>query len=275
VHDIETPHRTTAGLAGVSAVSWSAIFAGTAAAAGTSLLLFALAAGLDLASIAAAPRRAVSAASVTAVATVALIATQWISAGLGGYITGRLRTSWVGTHTHEVFFRDTAHGFITWCVATIVLASGVISPASSFLGAVLRAGPAPASHAAAANVSWGSSRDAYPRGATRWAEFGGLAAAVAGPRAQDGLVVPAAPRAAGGADSAPGQFAPLAAAPRIIANCCTQQRFTVAVADDAADVKDAKDAATGSILTALSMLLGAFVASVAAAIGGRLRDARP
>jgi hypothetical protein len=248
VHDIETPHRTTAGLAGVSAVSWSAIFAGTAVAAGTSLLLFALAAGLDLASIAAAPRRAVSAASVTAVATVALIATQWISAGLGGYITGRLRTSWVGTHTHEVFFRDTAHGFITWCVATIVLASGVVSPASSFLGAALRAGPAPASHAAAA---------------------------VARPRAQDGLVVPAAPRAAGGADSAPGQFAPLAAVPRIIANCCTQQRFTVAVADDAADVKDAKDAATSSMLTALSMLLGAFVASVAAAIGGRLRDAHP
>ncbi len=273
--DIETPHRTAAGLAGVSAVSWGAIFAGAAVAAGTSLLLFALAGGLDLASIAALPRRGVSAASVTAVATIALIATQWISAGLGGYITGRLRTSWVGTHTHEVFFRDTAHGFITWCVATVVLASGVVSPASSFLGAMLHAGRAPASYAAPANMSSGSSRDAYPRGGTRWAEFGGLAAAaVAGPRAQDGLIVPAARRAAGGA-SAPGQFAPLAAAPRSIANCCTQQLFTVAVADDAADVKDAKDAATSSILTALSMLLGAFVASVAAAIGGRLRDAHP
>ena len=43
-----------------------------------------------------------------------LIVMQWLSAALGGYITGRLRTKWVNTHSDEVFFRDTAHGFVTW-----------------------------------------------------------------------------------------------------------------------------------------------------------------
>ncbi len=53
-----------------------------------------------------------------------LIVTQWISAALGGYIAGRLRTRWMGTHAHEVFFRDTAHGLITWAVATILVDRG-------------------------------------------------------------------------------------------------------------------------------------------------------
>ena len=97
--------------------------------AAISLLLFALVSGVDLATLPWVGRpRAASA--------VALVATQWISACLGGYITGRLRTRWVGTHAHEVFFRDTAHGFITWCVATLVLASGVVSAAGLLSGTV-------------------------------------------------------------------------------------------------------------------------------------------
>ena len=39
-----------------------------------------------------------------------------------------------------------------------------------------------------------------------------------------------------------------------------------------ASAADAREAATGSVLTALSMLIGAFIACVCAALGGRLRD---
>lgn len=53
-------------------------------------------------------------------AAVWLIVVQWLSAAPGGYVTGRLRTKWVGVHTDEVFFRDTAHGLIAWCVAAVV-----------------------------------------------------------------------------------------------------------------------------------------------------------
>lgn len=56
---------------------------------------------------------------------------QWLSAALGGYVTGRLRTRWVGLHTHQAFFRDTAHGFITWSLATRAAALFFASAAGS------------------------------------------------------------------------------------------------------------------------------------------------
>ncbi len=107
--------------AGGSAASWPAIFAGAFVATGTTLALGALGAGLGFA--AAGPWPAHPSATTFAMTTaIWLIVTQWVSAALGGYIAGRLRTRWVGTHTHEVFFRDTAHGLITWAVATVLIA---------------------------------------------------------------------------------------------------------------------------------------------------------
>src|ERR1700732_5241141 len=149
-----------------SAVSWAAILAGAVVAAAISLLLMVIGTGLDLAATQAASgtsgyalkasaislllmvmatgldlaaTQAASATSVTAITAIALIVIQWISAASGGYITGRLRTKWVGTHTHEVFFRDTAHGFITWAVATLIVASALASAASSLVGASVHA----------------------------------------------------------------------------------------------------------------------------------------
>ena len=56
------------------------------------------------------------------------------SSGLGGYLAGRLRTTWTGTHTHEVFFRDTANGLVTWAVATLVVTAVVASSVVSAIG---------------------------------------------------------------------------------------------------------------------------------------------
>src|SRR5947207_15694255 len=49
-----------------------------------------------------------------------MVVVQWLSSAIGGYLSGRLRTKWVGVHTDEVFFRDTAHGFMAWSVATLI-----------------------------------------------------------------------------------------------------------------------------------------------------------
>src|SRR3984957_13730334 len=111
-----TPERPNA-FAGKSAASWPAIFAGAVIAAAATLLLMALGSGLGLASISPWSNHGVSATTFAVTGAIWLILTQWISAALGGYIAGRLRTRWIGTHTHEVFFRDTAHGLITWAVA--------------------------------------------------------------------------------------------------------------------------------------------------------------
>src|SRR6185437_2729295 len=60
------------------------------------------------------------------------VAIQVIASALGGYLAGRLRTKWVNVHTHEVHFRDTAHGLLTWALATlagVILAATVMAPA--------------------------------------------------------------------------------------------------------------------------------------------------
>jgi hypothetical protein len=167
----------------ISAVSWGAILAGALSASAASVVLLTLGSGLGIA--AAAPfGRAPSAATFGAMIGAWLVATAWIASGIGGYLTGRLRTRWHGTHPHEVFFRDTAHGFLAWALATLV-ASVVIGPAI---------------------------------------------AAAAG-----------APAAAAGVD------------PEAVR----------------------KAAAAFSIVSALAMVVGAFIAAVAAAIGGHERDLHP
>lgn len=107
---------------GVSAVTWSAIVAGTVTAIAATLTLLALGSAFGLATVSPWPGLGVKPTSFTIGAGVWLVVTQWISAALGGYIAGRLRVRWHGLHTDEVFFRDTAHGFLTWSTATVVMA---------------------------------------------------------------------------------------------------------------------------------------------------------
>src|ERR1700750_3261847 len=90
------------------AASWGAIFAGAAVAVSLSIVLVTLGTGLGFSSISPWSDRGLSASAFTVASTVWLIVTQWLSAAAGGYIAGRLRQRWLATHTHEVFFRDTA-----------------------------------------------------------------------------------------------------------------------------------------------------------------------
>src|ERR1039458_3246989 len=94
-----------------SAVSWAAILAGSVGAVSATIILLTLGSGLGFASISPWTHSGASATTVGALAAVWFIVVQWLSAGLGGYLTGRLRTKWVGTHTHEAFFRDTPPAF--------------------------------------------------------------------------------------------------------------------------------------------------------------------
>src|ERR1700686_3945628 len=64
---------------------------------------------------------------------------QLIASSMGGYLAGRLRTRWVKVHTHEVYFRDTAHGFLVWAVGLVITAAFLASAASSVIGGAERA----------------------------------------------------------------------------------------------------------------------------------------
>jgi hypothetical protein len=52
-----------------------------------------------------------------------LIVMAMLASTVGGYIAGRLRTRWAAVHTDEVFFRDTAHGFLSWACAAVLSAA--------------------------------------------------------------------------------------------------------------------------------------------------------
>lgn len=106
-----------------SAVEWAAIVGGALGAVGISMILFTLGSGLGLSTVSPWAWSNPSPTTFGMVAGIWLIITQWLASALGGYLTGRLRTKWVGIRTDEVFFRDTAHGFLAWALATVLIAT--------------------------------------------------------------------------------------------------------------------------------------------------------
>lgn len=116
-----------------SAVSWGAIVAGAAAGASLSLILLILGVGLGLSSISPWVNEGISAESFGISTIIWLTITQLLSSALGGYLAGRLRTKWTDVHTDEVYFRDTAHGFLAWAVASLATATLLTSVISSIL----------------------------------------------------------------------------------------------------------------------------------------------
>ena len=103
-----------------SGVSWPAVFAGAFGMGALGLILMVLGAGFGLSAVSPWPQAGADASRISAGAVIWVIFVQLAASALGGYFAGRLRTKWVSLHTHEVFFRDTAHGFIAWCVALVL-----------------------------------------------------------------------------------------------------------------------------------------------------------
>ena len=272
--------------AAVSAVAWPAIIVGAFAAASITLILLAVGSGMGFASMSPWPGDGASATTFTVMTAIWLIVVQWVSSGVGGYLAGRLRTKWTAVHTHEVFFRDTAHGFATWAVATVLTALLVASMASALVGAGINAAGTAASGAAqGAATAVGSAVsqiDAYDVDAlfrsTQPSATG--AGANDDPRAEATRILS---KLLTTQNLEAGDRAYLAQS--IAARTGISQQEAEARVDQAvARVKDAevkarqaadtarKAAAQASLYTALSLLIGAFIASVAAAIGGRQRD---
>ncbi len=274
------------------AVSWPAIIGGAVAAAAASLVLVLIGLGLGFASLSPWPGAGASATAFTIAGAIWLIVTQWLSAGIGGYITGRLRTPWIGRHTHEVFFRDTANGFLMWALAALVGAA----IAASTVGSIAAGGAR-----AVASVTAGAAQGAAQGAAANPAMPGALA----GPMDYgiDRLFRPATPSAEAGAGMAETRteatrilanavragdlpaadrtyLAQMVAARTGIPQADAEKRVDAFVADAkaaAAKAREAADAArkaasAAALFTALSMVIGAFIAAAAAAYGGWGRD---
>jgi hypothetical protein len=276
----------------VSGVSWPAVFAGGITAAAVSVILLLFGAGLGLSSVSPWPHSGVSATTFTVLAAIWLIIVQWVASLFGGYMAGRLRTKWVGVHTDEVFFRDTAHGFLAWSLGTLIVAGMLAMAAAGATGTGTQA---------AATLAANNSQNAYfvdelfrqnvnPNAAAD----GGSALAPAAPasaadvtglsdaqvRAQAATIL-AEGVTNGGVDATDTAYltqlvsgrtglAPADAQARVT-DVLNQEQAAIAKTKQVADAAR-KASAMAAIYTFVSLLIGAFIASVAGAIGGRLRD---
>lgn len=268
IYSVKPPADVGGETSAVSGVSWAAVLAGAAVAAAVSVLLVALGAGLGFAGAAPWLGTGPSPATFTIMAGVWLILVQWIASGFGGYLAGRLRTRWANLHTHEVFFRDTANGFVTWAVATLAvvlvtaMAGALAVGHAATSGAGARA-DAPGPYAYEVDRLF---RSAHPDDSASAAAARAEAARILGAETT-GEAVNAEDRAYLAQMVATRAGAPMTAA---------QARVDTAidlVRDQAK--KAARGASATGIFSALAMLVGALIACIAAAIGGQQRDEHP
>jgi len=134
-----------------SGVSWGAIFAGAVAAAALSLVLYLLGSGLGFAAVS--PWSDNSGVALGISAILWLTFTQLAASAVGGYLAGRLRVKWASVRTDEVYFRDTAHGMLSWAVATLVTAAFFGGLMSKMAGTAVDAGAGVAKAAMASGAA--------------------------------------------------------------------------------------------------------------------------
>src|ERR1700753_2464786 len=132
-------------------VSWAAVLGGAAASLALTLVLLSFGVGMGFAVVSPWGGSGVSATTFKIGTGIYFVVMAMISSAVGGYLAGRLRSKWVGLHMTEVQFRDTAHGFLAWAVASVLGGILLASPASSLLGNALGG----ATQAAASSASSG------------------------------------------------------------------------------------------------------------------------
>nr|WP_316654700.1 hypothetical protein [uncultured Gellertiella sp.] len=272
-----------------SALSWGPVLAGALAATVLTILLMLTGSALGLTMVSPWAGQGSTLVTLGLSAAIWLVMIQWLSAGVGGYLTGRLRTRWVGIHTDEIYFRDTAHGFLAWALATVLMVTVVASAATGLLQKGANATGMAVGEAAAMGVSATATSGMQPMDDIT-----------------DRIMRPADPAATGTANpqdqsrasaeiahillhsAGAGKISDedrtyldrLVAARTGLTQADARARIETVLkqADDAkAEARKVADTArkataTATLLGALSLFIGAFIASAAAALGGRQRD---
>lgn len=148
-----------------SAVSWPAIFAGTAASTALTLVLVAFGVGVGFSVISPWSGSGISATTFSIGAGIYLIVIAMLSSTVGGYLAGRLRSKWPTVHEHERYFRDSAHGVVVWALSTVLVAAFLGGAMTAIIGGVGAAATSAATSPLAATTVDRLSRST-PDGAT-------------------------------------------------------------------------------------------------------------
>ncbi|MDY7540665.1 hypothetical protein RGU72_20640 [Undibacterium sp. 5I1] len=264
----------------ISGVSWAAILAGAMAAAALSLILLMLGAGLGLSTISPWSYNA-SVMGISAIAWITFM--QLAASGVGGYLAGRLRSKWSNVHDNEVYFRDTAHGFLAWAVASLVTVGLFASATQSILSDVSNVGASTVNATATtANNMKNTSVDYFSDMLLR-SDDGSVDINVSA-GAEVGKILSMDIRSGTLSPNDRDYLSKMVSKRTGLNQIDAEKRvdiiytqFSKSVTDAKNTIKESADkarkaAANSALWMFVALLIGAFVASLAATFGGRQRD---
>jgi hypothetical protein len=259
-----------------SAVSGMAILAGAITNAALTLVLLAFGSAVGFSSVSPWSNAGLSSGTFKLTTGIYLIVAAMLASTVGGYIAGRMRTKWTGLHSEEVLFRDTAHGFLSWALASVLGAALLGAAATYVVGGI---GGAAAQGAGQATAQSTAASDYFTDMLLRPANTASAAAPATDPegaRREAGIIVT---RAVTQKEDLPATdrayLAQLVAARTGLSQADADKRISDVITQAKAAADRARKAAAAlSMWLTISMLVGAFAASLAAIEGGQLRDGR-
>lgn len=280
------------------AISWRAVIAGAVTAAAVTLILVAFGVGVGFSVVSPWSGQGVTATTFTIGGGIFLIVVAMLSSTIGGYIAGRLRPQWATVHAHERYFRDSAHGLVTWAVSTIAVATilgGALTaiigatgaglavagsqPADTYVDMLLRTNPAMERTGAAAPAPTDTQQTTAP------VESSQIAPILQGGRLPERdvgsvnrasiarIIAPAMVRGGSVADPDRTYLTQLVAARTGVPEAEARQRVDQVITQAQAGADKArKSSAAAAFWLAFALLAGALSASLAAIEGGSLRN---
>jgi hypothetical protein len=255
----------------IAGISWPAVTAGAIVSCALTLVMLAFGVGLGLSVVSPWTGSGVSATTFKIGTGLYLIVIAMLSSSIGGYLAGRLRTRWIGVHGDEVYFRDTAHGFVAWALASVLGAVLLASPAGSLISGTASG----ATQGATAAASRSGPMDGYVDTLLR-SDNPASQAAGNGNEKRGELLRLFASSFRNGGEPRPTDRAyvsKVVAARTGLSPADADKRVNEVVTQAKTDLDAARKASAQLAfwLTA-SLLVGAFCASLAATEGGGLRD---
>lgn len=276
-----------------SAVSWGAVIAGAVIAAALSAMLITGGTGLGFLAVSPWENDGASGTAIGVGTIVWLLITQIIAYAVAGYVAGRLRTKWSDARGDEIYFRDTAHGFLVWALSFVVALALLGSTAASVISGTAQAGASMAQTGTVALAAGGSDDADSDEGGWSLDYFADAllrpnevdTSAPQGDVRREVSVILGRSVAQGEISQEDRQYLTRIVAQRAgISEAEAQERLDriATQAKQAADeletkAREAADAARKAaaalaLWAFASLLIGAFVASFAATVGGRARD---
>ncbi len=254
-----------------TAISWGAVFGGAVAALAATFALISLGSALGFAFLSPWTADSASLVEVGVGAAIWLVVVQWLASAFGGYLAGRLRTKWAVMGSDEVFFRDTAHGFLAWGLSTVVAVALFASVIGSGAHIAATVATEPAQAAASGSAPMASYVDTLFRAGPN-AAAPATDRSAADIRGESGRILARAATT----DIAPADrtyLAQLVSSQTGLSPADAAARVNAVITTTKEDADKARKAASSvAFLTALSLVIGAFVAAAAGALGGRHRD---